>query len=475
MDPLNKTPQTPTPPSNDDVFKPLESKKDKPTTDPDVSLNEEPSFGASKPDSSAVSDDSDTANTTDATGTNTSQEQSELPDTSDPANETNSEGEGTASTITPTESSASRDSLMSSSTGPTTPDNGSDQQDVPATAPTAVPSRPKKKFLFVGLIVAAVVLVLGAGAAAAYLGYILPNKPENVLKRALVNSMTREKASTMHFEGEGSVASEGAESMQLNFKGGATYDGKLDFSADIDALITTITLDLRSTDGKSYFLKVGGLDGLADLMALGGDESGTTFAPLLKSVNDQWYEINQSLVNQTTGTSFDFAKVSEEDVDKIVDIYKKNEFLVVKETLKSEKIKGVDSHHLKVGIEQEKLRSFLKALKEANIDNLKITDQGLAAFSNLLNDSDLSKNTTDVWIAKDTKMFNQFQFKISESGSDVNFRLTITDYNKPVNVEKPEGAKSILEVITSFMSSLGLDGAQALPLNLEEDASGVSL
>lgn len=358
---------------------------------------------------------------------------------------------------------------MPSATAPlpvTTTDNAE-----PVPLPVSSLKPHKKKGMLVGLIIGAVV-VLGGGAAAT--SYYIQSRPANILKHAVTNVFDTTKAKTMQFSGA------------LEFKGGGsgpainvTYEGQMDnatnafdFTGKLDALVTNITFDLRSTDGKTVYLKVGGLDGLATL--LGGSETSMftdIYGPIITTLNDQWLEINDSLVKQVTGTSFQNDKVSDTDRQKLADGYAKHPFVVVKEVLPNESIKGADSYHYKLVIDKAKLKEFINEIKEINLGGVTLTQEQLEDFQDSIPASEFEKQPIEVWINKSTKMINQVVLKMVDGESSANLRFTVDSYNKPVEVEKPAGAKSLLEILGSFYSGGGTGSDLSLPA-LE---SGLSL
>jgi hypothetical protein len=103
---------------------------------------------------------------------------------------------------------------------------------------------------------------------------------------------------------------------------------------------------------------------------------------------------------------------------------------------------------------------------------MKIDAEALKSFNSEVDKTNFSKYPTNVWIAKDTKMIDQVGFTTTSDGTKVDLRLTITDYNKPVTVVKPTGAKSLLEIISLVLSSTGLGGDSS---SLQDLGSGISL
>jgi hypothetical protein len=55
-----------------------------------------------------------------------------------------------------------------------------------------------------------------------------------------------------------------------------------------------------------------------------------------------------------------------------------------------------------------------------------------------------------MWIAKDKKMIDQVKFTASNDEVSGTLRITMYDFNKPVAVQKPAGAKSVLELLSDL-------------------------
>jgi hypothetical protein len=320
----------------------------------------------------------------------------------------------------------------------------------------------RKKMMLLSVLVAVFVLMLG-GAAAAY--YYVMNKPENVLKMALSNALS-DKVKTVHFSGAVDVKDDKSnQSFGATFTGAAAESGAIDLSAKVDAYVTNLTFDLRSVDGKSIYIRLGGLNGLPELLGATGSPEAEAYSPLIATVNNQWFEINESLIKQFTGSKD--TKLSDADMQKLKDAYEKHSFLVVKESLANEKIKGANCYHYKVVIGKEELKGFVGAIKDANISGLKLTKEQVDEFNKSLKDVNFDKYPVDVWISKSDKLLRQISFDVSEAGATGKIRYTVDSYNQPVNVEKPEGAKSILDVLGSFYGaynggSLEDDGSEAI-------------
>ena len=340
----------------------------------------------------------------------------------------------------------------------------------------------KKKRIMLASVVAGAVIVLGGAAAAAYYGYVLPNKPQNLLNAALVNQFTTGKVTTSNFHGTYSAKQTGVDmTMSGSFKGAVDQKGAFDISGDFDAMVTKITFDMRSVDGKDYYFRVGGLDGLDKLLAAMGssDESTvSTYAPIISAVNNQWFIVNQSLT-KTLQPGADLSqgmKLSDADVKKLADTYKQHQFLVVQQKLKDEKIASRDSYHLKIVVDKTQLKAFAAQLKTANIENLKITNDQLKDFDTSVDNANFSKYPVDVWVSKGQKLIDQVSFTTKNSDSEFTGTVTVDDWNKAVKVTKPSGAKSLLELLGNAFGSGSNSSAESLLSGGQDDNnSGISL
>lgn len=330
--------------------------------------------------------------------------------------------------------------------------------------PVSSPKRQKKGLLF-GLIIAAVLLLLSGGAAASY--YYLVNKPENVLKQALANAMDTEKTKTLHFSGSATVEAEGGTEVGATYTGAVdNKSGAFDVSGKVDVVVANITFDFRSTDAKTFYLRLGGLGGLPELLSSTVPEA-AMYAPVISALNDQWVEINDSLLKEFDG-SYESGILSDADIQKVTDAYLQYPFLTVSEVLADETVGGEDSHHYKLVIDAAKLKSFLSALKDAKLDSYKLDQNTLNRYNKAIDQAKLSKYPFEIWISKGSKMIKQFSFTYSAEGASLKARFTVDSYNQPVEVEKPKDTKSLMELLSEvFGTNL------AFPMPGQE--SGISL
>ncbi len=318
----------------------------------------------------------------------------------------------------------------------------------------------------------AVLLLLAGGASALY--YVM-NKPQNVLDMALSNAFS-DKTKTAAFDGEivGTDANK-KQAGKLTYNGAFGQAGALTVSAKLDAVVTNVNFDIRSVDGSSYFVRVGGLEGLPQLLST---SEAKQLAPLVSTVNNQWFEINQSLIKQFTGSEVS-TKLSDSDRTKMVNAYKQHRFLVAKQSFVDQDILGKAAHHYRVAVDKTKLKAFYAALKNANLDTTKITSDQLSAFDTTIDDSKIDTYLVDVWIDKGDRLFRQVAYTKTESdGSSTSLRFTVDSYNQPLNVEKPAGSKSLLDVLGQFVGNDSIDTLKPINdnnINMFNLPSGISL
>lgn len=328
----------------------------------------------------------------------------------------------------------------------------------------------KKIWLLAGIIAAAVLLI--AGAASAYYMVIVPSQSSKITQDVITNTLDSKKFTSGTFEGElgisggqaGQVISSvGFEAASDNEKG--AFDAKI----TVNTAVAKINLDARSTDGKSYYVKLSGLNGLDKLIgayagALAGQESVAQYSAILSQVNNQWFVIDQSLLSQVPGVESLGAgdSVSPEDAKRIGEMYKKHPFMTVSERLDDEKIHGVDSYHIKATIDKDQLKAFLGEVKAANIKGAKV-DQSMIDD---LGKADFGKYPFELWIAKKQRVLTQFVLSFDESGSSYKLRIALKDLNKPVTVEQPKDAKSILELIGGLSPMLMGGGSSSSAFRL---------
>lgn len=339
-----------------------------------------------------------------------------------------------------------------------------------AEAPVVTPATPPEKKSFLKskkakliALVAVIILLLGGGGAAAYYGLVLPNQPQRITQEALSNTLNQEKVKSGSFEGEVSfTGGEVADTLSsISFNGASNDQGALNVAVTANTAVTKLNLDLRSSDSKTVYVRVSGLDGLDKLLAAysgaSSDESAammSALAPIITKVNNQWYSFDESMLSQLGGglnVATGENKISQADADKVGEIYKKHQFLEIDKKLADEKIHDIDSYHLQAKINKDKLVAFLNELKTANIKALAVDQSMIDEVSKV----DFSKYPFDMWVSKADRVLTQLATTIEEDGTTMKFRIALFDVNKEVKVETPTDAKSVLELLSEFAPLAG--------------------
>jgi hypothetical protein len=324
----------------------------------------------------------------------------------------------------------------------------------------------KRKRLKYAISAGVIVLVLFGGSALAYYAYYLPNRPDNIVKDALVNMVYGNKLSSAHIDAKFQTTDkQSKQTFSGTLSGDIGKGGQFDITANVDAVITQVSAELKSTDGKNVYIKVGGLDGLSQLLS-GSDTKNSTansiassLSPLLSSINNQWFEINQSLISQEVPAlnTSTMQKPTQADVSKLEQIYQQHQFLVVKQTFANQTISGYPSYHYTIIVSTSQIKAFLTAVNNAHIKSLSQETSEISSLSNMIGQSNLANYPIGIWISKSNKLIDQLSIFTSDSSGDpVSATITLSKFNNPVSVTTPTGAKSILQLLGQLSSQSGL-------------------
>lgn len=335
--------------------------------------------------------------------------------------------------------------------------------DVATAAPVAAsaPSPAKNKFKLFGklgvvpLAIAAFALI--GGSAAAYYGVVVPNKPENVLKAALDNTLNQTKVKY-----DAKVAMEFTEAEAPVKAMNATFKGQSDFeknAAQVEFEITAsgvkLPLELRSID-KSIFIKIGDISSIKGLAAAAAPE----YAELVDVANDvignQWIEIDETLLKQAnmgcvTDSTF---KLTPDDVKLLQTSYSAKPFATVKST-SSDTVNGRSAYKYEIDIDDKKANEYGSSLSQLSAVKKLKECGGSEDFTN--SDVDVTEGTTPItiWVDKGTKTLSKVALKTtekSEKENNVKGTIEISFTYGQADITKPEGAKSAMEIAAELQS-----------------------
>ncbi len=334
----------------------------------------------------------------------------------------------------------------------------------PATNPTGgfygdTSSTGKKPFLrrlkgkALPIAILAAIVLLG-GSAAAFFGYYVPNKPENLWAKSMSNmgkgydklssyaqnySVSKGSKTTGSFSLTGDISASG--NIETN-SDGTNSELKANVSAgavkaDLDAI--SIVSSARYPD---IYIKVSGLNTLGSLLnALNPQMSQT-----INSVNGQWYSIDHSLYEKYAGSTSQI-NFSKADIMEVVNAAaaptKKYVFtddqskmaFVIKDTVGKEKQDGRNVYHYKIGVNKANLKAYNTELCEA-VSKTKIykSFSSSVGSTQALNDckdtADIDNikdsGSADVWVDTRTKLVHKIRF--AEPGNTSNYFDVFQDY-----------------------------------------------
>lgn len=306
----------------------------------------------------------------------------------------------------------------------------------------AAQSQPRRSFIRNKKILIPIValFVLLGGGAAAYFGYYVPNKPENVWKTALARTglgydklsdyaVSQFQSKNSGIKLDGNFKTSGLFAADGTFSGGSDKDNG-EFKGSLSASGLKIDGELRlikSADSTpDVYFKVDGLQGLGDL--LGGFGVPPEVTSSLNGLNGKWYFVDHSLFNQLSGSDSSSLQITSDDVKSVLkavgDAGKQNIFtndpskmaFVAKTEVGKEKRDGRSVYHYIAAVNKENLKNYVTALcdnlKKSNLkkffnnDSQGVYDSiGCGTASDSVNSFDSSR-TADVWVDLHTKLIH---------------------------------------------------------------------
>ena len=300
-------------------------------------------------------------------------------------------------------------------------------------------------------------LVLGGGAAA-YLT-VFKKSPESAWKSALANTAN---GIEKYIENSYNSDQKGFK-IEGNFKVSSpiAVDGSVEgqwqesngvMKANVGASGARINTELRTIGDPGatpdLYLKVDGLEGVDDLIASFGGPAQSGYSELLGSINDQWFFIDHTLIDQYTATaeSTTQSAITEEDAkevtNKVMVVLKDRMFstqedkavFTIAETMGKEDFEGTSSFKMRVQVDKENLKEFVTALKDSIKDtkaeellkagNPDATLEEVLEFDDLLKSiesTDLSKATADVWVEANGGFIRNVRIYPEEGSKDTNY------------------------------------------------------
>lgn len=347
-------------------------------------------------------------------------------------------------------------------------------QQIPAPVPPqSTPSQPvvsggiasgSSKKSFAGLkalpLAIGIALLVVGGSVGAYLGVIMPNKPENVLKTAFENTA---KQTQVNFNGVGKFESTkpNADIKAFNIE----YNGKVDSQKNIfqtemkfTASGVSLPVDIRKVD-TSLYLRFGDLKTIQNLAGTAAPEYAQLISLFGDKISNQWIEIDETLLKQSEEANCALntsLTLTDGDIELLKSKYESSPFITTDST-SSEDVNGRAAFKYDLTLNAAKANEFgkvfdelsaIKALKECSRDDSDITDD-------IEDDTEDAKIT--LWVDKQDKTITKIRSEITENeADDTDFTgfVEITMSYDPVTIEKPEGARPAMDIISELQATL---------------------
>lgn len=320
-----------------------------------------------------------------------------------------------------------------------------------AAAPAPSSKRSPLKGFLIGL---AAVLVIGGASAAAYVGIILPNKPINVLKMSLANTLQQPQST---FKGSlESAPSAGGVAYRVDYSGASDSQAKaVDIKLNLTVSGVNFPIEGRLVN-KNIYVKVGDLKTITSLIAAYSPDAAKLADSLNSELSNQWIVIDSTLLNESglgcvLDSSWSFSKA---DINTLNKAYDKHAFVTIKST-GSGLVNGKKAEKLVLSIDNDKAAAFGN---DKSLDSLSLAQTSKKCTkTQSVTGSDFKGNhgTTPltVWVDKSTKRIVKIGYQSKQGSSE-----TTINYNK-VEIAAPTNAKPAVQVLTDIEKAASADPA----------------
>ena len=372
----------------------------------------------------------------------------------------------------------------------------------------------KSKDLTIPIILGAVLLIIITIAGF----YLLKDKDVPIIggespQQKILNSSLMAMNDVESYVFEGDLNLDFAESDKEGFSLAMKFDGQADES-DANNIKSSFNIkpevtiseeggseDISFDFSMKSFGKIGEETAYLKLNDFDLGAAGMMFGEMIIPYKDKWYSLDMKELQEMGGASMKMEKDfnPEEMIDKIKELFKKYEMIKFQKDLGDAKLSDVDVYHYQVGIDPEAVLDFyVEILKTSPFLASEITSDELENFETELEENReeilavasevLDNIKTEIWIGKKDKMI----YKIAMSGEfdqefmerleekikemereDLTFKensfgelsfntvITMSDFNQPVNISKPEESENLMKVLEEMM--MGVMGGMMTP------------
>ncbi len=343
--------------------------------------------------------------------------------------------------------------------------------------PTTQPGSKKPRAVKIWIIAAIAAFVVLGGSAAAYFGVVVPNQPENKLKKAVQN-LSEQQITTV--KGSVDIVSAG---MSANVGVNMLHVDPDKNVALADMAVTVsgvkLPMEMRYVDNTAY-IKLGDLSTIKSLLAAYGGAEAAPLVDLVDTkVSNQWIEIDRTFLNQMTqgftqgleeNNSCSAAetttklRTSINDMLQLATTDEANIYTITNTT--EEDVDGQSATKMQLSIDDSKVSEFGK--KVADLQSVKDLEKCFEGTENkdVQEAADSGKITTfNVWVDgnKQIKRVEVAMETAEVSGDEkTTTKLDMTMVKDAPAVEKPSGAKPVMQLIGELQS---LFGGSDIPLD----------
>lgn len=339
--------------------------------------------------------------------------------------------------------------------------------------PTPAPAKPKKNNrLKLAILAAVVAVVVLGGGAAAYFGVIVPNQPDNKLKKAVENLS---KQDTTTLKGSIKVTADGT-SANIAINMLHVDPAQKVALADVAVTVSGITVpaEIRYVDNNLY-LKLGDLSTIKSLASAYVDKA--VVNQMVSKLSNQWVEIDETVLDQATSSADASSKCSSEETiaktraamnDTLNLATSDNSKVYTINKVSKEDVDGEATTKLELSLDKTKLKELgttsedLQSVKD--LEKCLNTDESTATSQ----EADNGEITTfNVWIdgAKHIKRFEVGMDTTSSDNQKASTTIDMTMVNDAPTVEKPSGAKPFMQLVGELQSLFYGDGGSLNALN----------
>lgn len=325
----------------------------------------------------------------------------------------------------------------------------------PPTTPAQPPAGASKNKKLLPLMIVAAILVVAAISYGVY-AYVT-NTPDYLLTRA-TDQFGRDAGNGMAAKFKAVV---GGDSASASFTGDIAVRGDAankngELVMGLGSGNSRVALSARSIDEVLY-LKLGSLSNLSNLIKSLSSESAAMYdTPEMKAalarIDGKWFSLTKEDMQSLGSTSTEGP--TPQELQKVLEIYRKHKVLQVDKTQADETIDGAATAHFTVKPNKTELTAFMNEVKAANLKSFKVTDDDIQQAQKAVDEFN-SEAAVDVWVTRDSKKFKQVRYTSLQKSDQGSFTLTfVTDLPQFEKLEKPADARPFSELMTTFLGPL---------------------